>query len=164
MHTDEVLRLLLREGKLFIANPEAGVELVPIGQDRFRSLNGQSEVVFDSKGAGKSVTLSLVNRQSRPEIYSAVPIAMPSPRELEEYRGDYYSEELGVVYAVELQDGKLTMRHRPEPAIALVPAFADAFSDARGRVIRFTRGNSGLVDGYLVNAGRVRHLRFVKRS
>jgi CubicO group peptidase (beta-lactamase class C family) len=164
MHTDEVFRLLIKEGKLFVAGRGVGVELVPVGQDRFRSLNGQSEVVFDSEGAGKPDTLSLASGRSRPEVYTAVPFATPSPRDLEEYRGDYYSEELDVVYSMELQDGKLTMRHRPEAAIALVPAFADAFSDARGRVIRFTRGNSGKVDGYLVYAGRVRHLRFVKRS
>jgi hypothetical protein len=140
------------------------MELVPIGQDRFTLSNGQGEMVFDSGGGGRPSTLSLTNNRSRPTVYTAVPFATPSQRDLEEYQGSFYSEELDVIYSIELQDGRLTMRRRPEPAIALEPAFADAFSDARGRVIRFTRTDSGKVDGYRVYTGRVRHLRFIKQT
>ncbi len=164
MHTDEVLRVALRNGKLVLTGGGPEVELMPVGPGRFLLSKGQVEAVFNSADGRKPATLSLNNRRLRPTVYSAVPFAAPSRRDLEEYRGNYYSEELDAVYSIELRDGGLAMRHWPEPAIALEPAFADAFSDAHGRVVRFTRTDTGRVDGCRISTGRVRHLRFVKRN
>ena len=46
--------------------------------------------------------------------------------------------------------------------MTLTPAFPDAFQ-AGGDTIRFTRNPAGGVDGFRVYAGRVWHLRFVRR-
>jgi len=59
-----------------------------------------------------------------------------------------------------VNDTKLALRHRPEPAVALGSAYEDAFDFGENRVIRFTRDQAAKVDGLEIFAGRVRHLRF----
>ncbi len=162
--TDEVLRVLLREGKLVLAGTEQPSVLVPLAPDRFKSQDGQSELVFQPGGREKPVSVKLVDRHSRVTLYTAVTPAAPSQHDLEGYQGLYYSDELEVSYVLGLLAGKFVMWHRPEAPVQLAPAFTDAFFDARGRVVHFTRGSSGKVDGYRLFAGRVRHLRFVKRG
>jgi hypothetical protein len=164
LRTDEVLRLMLANGKLFLRGGGLGLELLPAEEGRFMLPNGRDQVVFESAGGGKPSSLSITDNRSRPIVYSAVPFAAPSTRDLEGYRGRFYSEELDIVYSVELLDGRLTIHHRPEPAIPLEPAFVDAFSDARGRVVHFTRDDMGKINGFTVFTGRVRHLRFVRRD
>jgi hypothetical protein len=44
----------------------------------------------------------------------------------------------------------------------LAPIYADAF-EGDGNILRFTRDPAGGITGFLVYAGRVRHLRFTKR-
>ena len=46
--------------------------------------------------------------------------------------------------------------------MTLTPAFPDGF-DAAGDTMRFTRDGAGRIDGFRVYAGRVWHLRFVKK-
>jgi CubicO group peptidase (beta-lactamase class C family) len=164
MGTDEVLSLQLVSGRLFLREGGRRLELIPAGEARFTLPDGKNQIIFESGDKEKPSTLSVTDNRSRPTTYVSVPLAVPSLHDLDEYRGDYYSGELDVVYSARQDSGKLTVRHRPEPPILLEPAFADAFSDARGRVFRFTRDDAGRVNGFRVFAGRVRHLLFVRRD
>ena len=42
----------------------------------------------------------------------------------------------------------------------LRPLYRDGFAASGGRIIRFTRDARGRVNGFVIWAGRVRHLRF----
>ena len=91
---------------------------------------------------------------------------MPTPQKLAEYEGKYWSEELEVFYIVAIKDGKLTIRHRPEPAAALEPTYEDGFlvgGNWGGTGIRFTRDKKGHVNGISAYSGRVRHLKFFRK-
>jgi CubicO group peptidase (beta-lactamase class C family) len=161
--TDAVERLVVDKEKLRVGGGSGG-ELTPIGPKRFRNADGRTEYVFerasDSNGATRVREATIGNT---PRLLVAVAPATPSPADLAAYAGVFYSDELDITYNVWADAGKLMLRHRPEPGAALVPLYADAFDFGQGRVIRFTRDQAGHVDGLQIYAGRVRHLKFIKR-
>ncbi len=163
-HSGELLRLQLKAGRLYLTGAGPEIELVPVSHERFLLQDSPGEIVFAPESKGKPAALNFVRGQARSATYLAVRSVSPSRKELEAFRGDYHSEELGVACRIEIYDGKLTMWHPPEAPVILEPAFADAFTDARHRVFCFRRGSTGTVDGFRANTGRVRHLLFVKRT
>ena len=156
--TDAVLRIDFDGRTLRIG--DSG--LVAIGADRFRNTAGDIQYVFEASGNAGPLRLQITSSGAKPTSWVAAPPASPTPAELADYAGTYSSDELDVKYEVWVSDAKLRLRHRPEPAVALGPAYADAFDFGEGRVIRFTRDERGRVDGLEIFAGRVRHLRFAR--
>jgi hypothetical protein len=124
------------------------------------------ELKFENSSTGAPPQVLQIPIRGKTIVYTAVAAATPTAEQLQDYRGDYYSPELEVVYRVSCDsEGRLYMRHRPEPPVRLNPVYADAFSTSDGgRIVRFTRNKRGKIDGLSVYAGRVRHLRFVRRS
>ena len=100
--------------------------------------------------------------RSKPRLWEAVPRFAPKPADLEAYAGTYHSEEIDTTYTLYVEGGKLKLRFRPAMRADLTPVYPDAF-EADGNILRFTRDSSGQITGFLVYAGRVRHLRFIKR-
>lgn len=84
----------------------------------------------------------------------------PGAAELARYTGTYHSDELDADYVFVMRGDTLTLL-RPEggerPLESVEP---DAFRVRGGLEIRFTRGADGAVDGLVVQAGRVRDIRF----
>jgi CubicO group peptidase (beta-lactamase class C family) len=81
---------------------------------------------------------------------------------LEDYVGDFYSKELDVTYKNYLEAGKLNSRIRNKDAVELIPSDKDLFS-SQGMLIKFSRDNEK-VNGFVLDAGRVKNLNFVKRN
>ncbi len=161
--TDAILALAVREGRLVLAGGGRARALLPISSDRFVAENGTEYVFFQEGKAG--IRVRLVPRGDPPSDYTRVEPFSPSTEKLSGYSGRYWSAELEVYYTVAVKDGKLTIRHRPEPARILDPSYENAFivRGASGSLlVRFTRNSSGAVDGMSVYAGRVRHLKFSK--
>jgi CubicO group peptidase (beta-lactamase class C family) len=79
------------------------------------------------------------------------------------YAGRYYSDEIDATFTVTVKDGRLMVQRETDSAPALLaPASADEFRFG-GMTIRFARGTSGTVEALVVDAGRVRGIRFVRR-
>ena len=76
---------------------------------------------------------------------------------LQDYTGDYYSPELGVMYTLSELDGKLTLAF-PKGVATLSPAKADEFECMIGK-LTFER-NDAHVTGFRIDNGRVRNLMF----
>jgi CubicO group peptidase (beta-lactamase class C family) len=76
--------------------------------------------------------------------------------------GSYFSGEIDAAFTITLDAGRLMLRRDSdaEPAV-LLPAGSDQFR-ARGMTIRFERDPSGQAAALLVDAGRVRDIRFVR--
>ena len=87
---------------------------------------------------------------------------MLSAAQLEEYTGDYYSEELDMVYRIESVDGKLYMRFRNAPEDPLEAVTPDVFT-LSSISATFSRDEGGTVSGFEVSAGRVKGIRFDKK-
>jgi CubicO group peptidase (beta-lactamase class C family) len=159
--TDAAIRVDLdKDGKTLRIGGQA---VVPVSGTTFSMADGSRQTAFEAGPAGTPLRMRDSDGRSKPRLWEAVPAFAPKPAELEAYSGTYYSEEIDTTYTVGVEAGKLMARFRPAQRLALAPVYADAF-DSDGDVIRFTRDGSGRVDGFRVYAGRVRHLRFVRKS
>lgn len=91
----------------------------------------------------------------------------PSPFRLEpgrlgEFAGTYYSDELDVSYTAAVTDTTLTVRIADGEVRTFTATAPDRFTGPGGLAIRFTR-SKGRPDGFLLFAGRVKNLRFVRK-
>jgi CubicO group peptidase (beta-lactamase class C family) len=91
---------------------------------------------------------------------------LPPADKLKECVGDFYSDELEVLYHVVLRDGKLWLRHR-KGEFALRPwlagQFFGDFGDYGGMVtLRFAYNSDKRVNGFTLSSGRVKNLRFAR--
>jgi hypothetical protein len=84
-----------------------------------------------------------------------------SAAELAAFAGTYYSEELDSHYRIYLEEGELRVQRGRGDPISLQPTGADEFR-AQGAQVQFERDGSGRPASFVLNAGRVRGIRFVR--
>jgi CubicO group peptidase (beta-lactamase class C family) len=160
--TGALLRIAWRDARLWLAQfgGEAD-ELLALAPARFRVKDWPPGLELQFEPAGAPQRIRVVRESGEPEILERVEEFAPSPEQLAEFAGAYYSEELDVHYVCSVENGRLTVRVRSDSR-ALEPAWRDAFTD-RGRQFEFTRAAQGRVTGFAVHAGRVRNIHFVRR-
>jgi len=76
--------------------------------------------------------------------------------------GTYYSEELDTIARLTIENDRLFYNGPGGPPRPLEPSARDRFSSGPLQ-LEITRSGSGDVDGFLLNAGRIRGLRFTRR-
>ena len=86
-----------------------------------------------------------------------------SAAELAGLAATYYSRELDVSYLMTASDTGLTVQFGERAPITLRPTDKDGFSGPMGISLKFTRAKNGRPDGFLLGAGRVQNLRFVRQ-
>jgi CubicO group peptidase (beta-lactamase class C family) len=154
--TGDVLRVELRDGKLWLA--DAGpAELVPLADASFGIRGVDGDVLFDSTADG--VTLRLRRGASRPQLFKRMTPFSPTPAQLAGFAGRYRSSELDTDVRIVAGDSSLALSGRRPGSLMMRPAYSDAFRGGIG-IVEFSRDASGRVTGFVVNAGRVRTLRF----
>ncbi len=154
----EVRRITLRDGKLWMDAFGLGASLMPLAPDRFR-VGPSTEATFEKSASGKW-TLKMP-RNNRVDAFESVEAFAPTAQQLADFAGSYYSEEVDTTYRLTVEDGKLTVTDRNEQKLALMPTFRDAFT---GRFqAEFSRDAQGRITGFVVHAGRIRHVKFAKR-
>jgi CubicO group peptidase (beta-lactamase class C family) len=89
---------------------------------------------------------------------SPSPTWSPSAADLAAFAGTYYSPELETTYSLRVESGKLVLLRRREAPTELTPLSTDSFR-ARGVQFNFTK-ERGKPNGFTVDAGRTRNLRF----
>lgn len=85
--------------------------------------------------------------------------------QLDQYVGNYYSDELGTFYTISIQDNMLVARHRRHGDIQLTPTIKDQLT---GNIwwfsnVHFIRDENQIITGFKLTGGRVRNLRFVRK-
>jgi hypothetical protein len=83
----------------------------------------------------------------------------PTPAQLASFAGRYRSSELDTDVRIVAGDSSLALSGRRPGSLVMRPAYSDAFRGGIG-IVEFSRDASGRVTGFVVNAGRVRALRF----
>ncbi|MHB1327601.1 MAG: serine hydrolase domain-containing protein [Gemmatimonadales bacterium] len=83
---------------------------------------------------------------------------------LASFAGTYYSDELDVAYLLSVQDTALALQVRGGPKVILTRSADDTFARSGAGSLRFTKGRNGRIDGFVMSAGRVQNLKFVKRT
>jgi hypothetical protein len=160
----ELVHITVRDGKLMGApGGQPGVELRPVGPARFYAERVDTEVEFvPNPGSGMAIRLSgnLAGEGKR------VKIAAFDPQDVPKYIGAYWSDELETQYTVVLKEGKLVASHARHGDIALTPVAKDEFGGAAFFMqrVKFVRDGEGRVTGMTVGGGRVRSVRFTRRS
>lgn len=152
--TNEPFRIVTTDSGLRV---EGGGELLPLSALRFRSATGQTHATFDLKSARSPSSLRIMTSEGDTMTLARVATAAANLR-LADYTGEYYSDEAEVTYTVEDKDGKLVLRRRPDVAMTLTPAYADAFTAQQLGLVLFRRDNTGKVTGMSFGLGRVRDL------
>lgn len=85
----------------------------------------------------------------------------PSPAQLRQFEGRYFSPELETLYTLVVEDGALIAKHRRHPDFELEPTEPDTFeADNFFGTARFERNRGAAVTGMRVSNGRVRNLLF----
>ena len=80
---------------------------------------------------------------------------------LAEYAGDYRSDEAEVTHTWKVEKGQLVMYAGYRRLGVLEPSYRDGFTRGAS-VIDVVRDAQGRISGYVVESGRVRHLRFTR--
>jgi CubicO group peptidase (beta-lactamase class C family) len=147
--------LSISEGRLRVN----GTPLSPVSTTRFE---GASSTVLEFEppamaGRGPVAYLSTqVLERARLEPIESGP---PESMLLEDYAGEYRSDEAEVTYWIEVDGSRLRSRQRYDVMIDLTPVYEDAFSGF-GATFIFERDAGGEVVGFSMSRGRVWDLDF----
>jgi CubicO group peptidase (beta-lactamase class C family) len=154
--TDEAVVLELRNGQL--TDSLSGASLLPVSPDLFRVRGADAWLRVHRAPNG----VTLVDSASNTRTTEYLRVADPLPSRVE-YVGHFSSPELSADLILAMRGDTLVIDRGVRGTLALSPIYRDGFESAEGRV-RFTRDARGRVSGLTIWAGRVRHLRFVKRA
>jgi CubicO group peptidase (beta-lactamase class C family) len=154
--TVAISELIFREGKLFQGRTGTN-ELVPVGENRFRTSAGNEFVFAPDARAGFEL-----RRTSGPRLtYERKDTMVISKAALQPYAGTYYSEELNATYRVVTTDTSITLQTGTSEPFRVRPVFADAFV---GRyTVLFTRSGKKIT-GFELTSGRSRRVKFRRLS
>lgn len=101
--------------------------------------------------------------EEKPETYKAMKGLTLSVSELRHYQGDFYSDELQMIFRLTVKEGQLYFTHRNAPKKPLHPTLHDRFT-VRSLKIQFIRDRQNKISGFKIDTKRVKNLRFDKIS
>lgn len=153
--TEQVLILEVRNGNL--VDSIGGTVFLPRGTDHFRARGGQVDLRVTRSGPNVALRREAPNERAidyqridRPPMTAAMAMT---------YAGSYRSPELGSKVELVARGDTLVFDNGWRGQETLRPLFRDGFRNG-GSVVRFTRDQRGRVTGFVIWAGRVRHLRY----
>ena len=101
-------------------------------------------------------------RERRPET-EAAEAPEYSAAELAAFAGTFHSDELDSDYRIYLEEGELRVQRGRGDPLSLRPTGPDEFR-VEGARVRFERDGVGRPEAFVLDAGRVRGVRFVRTS
>ncbi|HJU42141.1 MAG TPA: serine hydrolase domain-containing protein [Vicinamibacterales bacterium] len=151
-------RVVFEDGQLKAqSGAQQTTRLKSIGNRRFVFEGAPTLIVFDS---GR---VTIGPEAGPTETFERVEPFAPTPAQLEAFAGVYRSDEIEATFRTIIKDGRLRLERLKSAPSELEPLVADTFSGQPG-VIRFTRDASGAVTGFVLEAGRVRGVKFWKET
>ena len=164
-HSREVIRLFLKDGKLNALMSGQSYALAAKSEAEFYLLDVPVGVVlkFERKEKGMPFFLHVLQEREPPRIFQSFKPVKLSPEQLEEYEGEFFSEELQVAFKISLKEGRLCFSHKNAPRGFLSPTLQDKFT-LRNLKMHFIRGEEDEIAAFTLDAGRVKNLRFEKKS
>ena len=156
--TEELLILVMRNGQL--TDSVSNRVLIPIAADRFKVRGAEVHIAVVPATNGEATRLRIESPHSRAVEY--VQVARPAlpPAGRAAYAGEYRSVELNARFRIVASGDTLRLERGVRDPITLAPLYQDGFRAGPMGIIRFTRDARNRVNGFVLWAGRVRHLRF----
>jgi CubicO group peptidase (beta-lactamase class C family) len=155
--TGDALQLYLKDGKL--AGSNAGLNsapqgpLIPIDNNTFIMPYSGKIVLQPHKG------LFFVHSKRDTVVYTAVDSASLSPKAVQEYTGEYYSDEAQVKFSVAIKGKALVLKESAREADTLVATYKDGFYFWFGSVY-FERDKRKKIKGFKISTPRARNIAF----
>jgi hypothetical protein len=147
-----------------------GLDLLPLTETRFCfEVEPETHVEFGLAADGSATGIKTIT-SSGEYGYDRVETVAPTPAQLAQYAGRYYSPELDIYWTLVAGDDHLAARRRKYVDSKLSPVFVDAFSDdwlpitgyPMTYLVVFERDEQDAVNGLRISGTRVRNLEFVK--
>jgi hypothetical protein len=154
------------DGKLeLVLTDEVQFEMIPLAADLFVVQTSwfDADVAFRQTPAGKMQLAIAIDGAEEPMLFESFVPREPSAEDLAAYAGTYFSDELGVSYALAVEDDSLVFRIVRHEVHELEPLFGELFGNDDYGIFEFQRTADGGVSGFLLDAGRVRNLEFTRR-
>ncbi len=145
-------------GDTLIAVGAERTPMLPLSDGRFRAGSG-TEVRFEGDDGPPS--RMIVRTTAEAVTYMRADTAALTPAQLAEYAGDYRSAEVEATHTWKVEKGQLVLYVNDRRLGVLEPTYKDGFTRG-GTVINVERDAKGRITGFVVEAGRVRHLRFTR--
>lgn len=163
----EVRRTMVSGDTLFYGLGQL-TRLVPLGPRRARlesPIEGLWELTFEGDSSGAPTRLWVRTRANTRVWHRVIP-PNPAPAQLAEYAGDWYSSEIDATWVIAVDSSALSLtRGSRRLRSTLEHVGRDVFADRNSsNLLEFTRDAQGRPSTFLVQAGRVRNLRFERRS
>jgi CubicO group peptidase (beta-lactamase class C family) len=134
------------------------MRMVPLEGGRFRVGPG-TEVRFEGDAAAPS--RMIVRTTGETVTYTRADTVALTPAKLAEYAGRYRSEEADATHTWTVEKDQLVLYVNDRRLGVLEPTYKDGFTRG-GSVIDVVRDAKGRIAGFVVEAGRVRGLRFTR--
>ena len=150
-------RITLDKGVLKIN----GGPLKPVAGGDF--MLGDRELKFTSSKDGAPEALEIANTDGSVVRLRYEPEWKPTATELNDFAGDWYSEEAQARVSITAENGSAVVSIRPVVHFKIDPVYKDAFS-GQGFILTFTRDKSGKVTELHVGGPRMRDMLFVRAS
>jgi CubicO group peptidase (beta-lactamase class C family) len=149
-------RTLTMDGGRLYVGASNRFELRPVSETEFQAVDAPVEMRVRFEPG----RLVWTQGGGEPQTFEKLALVTPTPEELAAYAGRYFSEELQATYTLAVENGTLTVHRRGGDPTPLRPLVRDEFS--AGPTLRFVRDAAGAVTGFMLDAGRVRNLRFTR--
>ncbi len=163
---------ITRDGNNLLSsvNGENAVPMTAQSDSTFQVSRREATIKFERDDTGRVMSLFYVSsswhwQHSGMTCPKLEDISTLRTAQLNEFTGEYISEELKTTYIVALENGKLVMTHKRHGTINLKPVWKDYFWCVVWfmKSIEFYRDEEEKVAGFIVTQGRNRNLRFIRR-
>ena len=155
-----VRRFEFDDGRLFAVAGRDRQPMKSLGDGRFvLTAAPRTRVQFDAGGGAPGATVT--NPGGSDDRFVRAEPFSPTPAKLTEFAGVYRSDEIESVYRMVVHEGSLRLERLKSRPSTLQPVVVDTFATQVGTV-RFVRDATGTVSGFVLDAGRVRRVKFSK--
>lgn len=159
--------ITLSDNKLFYTRANGSeTELVPSGLNQFTFQGSLGiKIWFESDTVGNRIMYHKYQNDPPNAFIEYVPFALES-KDLNQYSGIYYSEELKSIYSIEKKGDNIYATHLRQRDIPLQQVMADVFTGSRTAFsqVRFLRTPTGAIEGFSVSSRNAKGIKFVRIS
>jgi CubicO group peptidase (beta-lactamase class C family) len=159
----KIYRIMSKKNNLVLEGSTWTIDFIPTSETAFFSTDTPREWKLEFKKNQKEKRPQGVIFIEGKKEFTLRPVEFfkPSQKELLEYTGTYYSEELDIRYKVILKDGKLFFDYENSPVAPLLPVLRDWFR-LKGRRVTFHRNNKKEIKCFKMDSGNIRGIYFKK--
>lgn len=166
-----ILKISVKDDRLTAFDGRNRFVLAPLSKERFKLVEPPLDLIGtftrknkkDRKNRKNNLprfTFRTVYNGKPWRVYEPVKTVSPTPEELKEYTGAFFSRELNVTYKFVVEDGKLFIKFRTAPEPPLTPTIKDEFT-LQGMAFSFTREN-GKINGFNMKGSTISGISFNK--